>query len=210
MFLGPLLHDHPEFALPCPGGCDLGERTVEPHLAALRHFGLRLETAEGRYLATVKDLPDGPRTIVLTERGDTVTENALMAAARHPAPTVIRNASCNYMVQDLCFYLERLGVRIEGIGTTTITVHGRAHIDTEVDYAPSEAPIEAWSLIAAAIVTESEITVRRVPIEFVEIELACTEEMGLRYTRSRQRTRFISVISLISIVGIVMKLESVW
>ncbi len=60
---------------------------------------------------------------MLTERGDTVTENALMAAARHDGVTVIRNASPNYMVQDLCFYLEKLGVRIEGIGTTTLTVH---------------------------------------------------------------------------------------
>ena len=48
--------------------------------------------------------------IVLTERGDTVTENALMAAALHPGTTVIRNASPNYMVQDLCFFLQKLGV----------------------------------------------------------------------------------------------------
>src|SRR3546814_5759669 len=53
------------------------------------------------------------RPIVLTERGDTVTENALMAAALHPGTTVIRNASSNYMVQDLCFYLQRLGVRVD-------------------------------------------------------------------------------------------------
>src|SRR3546814_6463047 len=82
------------------------------------------------------------RPIVLTERGDTVTENALMAAALHPGTTVIRNASSNYMVQDLCFYLERLGVRIEGIGTTTLSVAGCAEIDVDVDYAPSEDPIE--------------------------------------------------------------------
>ena len=66
---------------------------------------------------------------MLTERGDTVTENALMAAARHPGVTVIRNASPNYMVQDLCFYLSELGVRIDGIGTTTLEVHGVADID---------------------------------------------------------------------------------
>ncbi|SDD01356.1 UDP-N-acetylglucosamine 1-carboxyvinyltransferase [Glycomyces harbinensis] len=184
MFLGPLLHDYTEFELPFAGGCELGDRTVEPHMVALRRFGLAVETSQGVYRATVKDHIDPPGAIVLTERGDTVTENAIMAAARHPVPTVIRNASCNYMVQDLCFFLERLGVRVDGVGTTTITVHGREEIDVAVDYAPSEDPIEAWSLLAAAIVTESEITVRRVPIEFVEIELALTEEMGLVYTRS--------------------------
>ena len=51
-----------------------------------------------------------------------MTENVLLAAARHEGTTVIRNASPNYMVQDLCFFLEKLGVRIEGIGTTTLTV----------------------------------------------------------------------------------------
>ncbi|NUQ87581.1 MAG: UDP-N-acetylglucosamine 1-carboxyvinyltransferase [Glycomyces artemisiae] len=183
MFLGPLLHDHPEFELPFAGGCELGDRTVEPHMVALRRFGLSVETSGGVYRATVKDRVDPPGTIVLTERGDTVTENAIMAAARFPAVTVIRNASCNYMVQDLCFFLEHLGIRVDGVGTTTVTVHGREDIDADVDYAPSEDPIEAWSLVAAAIVTESEITVRRVPIEFTEIELALAEEMGLEYAK---------------------------
>ena len=60
----------------------------------------------------------------LIERGDTVTENTLLAAAQTPGTTIIRNASPNYMVQDLCIFLTRLGVGIEGIGTTTLTVTG--------------------------------------------------------------------------------------
>ena len=51
---------------------------------------------------------------------------------------------------------------VEGVGTTTLTVTGRSEIDVDVDYAPSEDPIEAMSLLAAAIVTESEITIRRI------------------------------------------------
>ena len=90
------------------------------------------------------------------------------------------------MVQDLCFFLQKLGVGVEGIGTTTLTVTGCADIDVDVDYAPSEDPIEAMSLLAAAIVTDSEITIRRVPIEFLEIELAVLEEMGFRYTLSEE------------------------
>jgi UDP-N-acetylglucosamine 1-carboxyvinyltransferase len=174
------------FELPYAGGCDLGTRTVEPHMAALRPFGLEVNATAGSYHATVDTSITPRRPIVLTERGDTVTENALLAAARHDGATVIRNASPNYMVQDLCFFLTRLGVRIEGIGTTTLTVHGRSHIDVDVDYAPSEDPIEAMSLLAAAIVTESEITIRRVPIEFLEIELALLEEMGFRYQRGEE------------------------
>ncbi|HSX67968.1 UDP-N-acetylglucosamine 1-carboxyvinyltransferase [Nocardioides sp.] len=186
MFLGPLLHREDEFALPYAGGCNLGERTVEPHLSALRPFGLTVKTTDGAYNASVNRAIEPARPIVLTERGDTVTENALMAAALHPGTTVIRNASSNYMVQDLCFYLQRLGVAVEGVGTTTLTVTGLAEIDVDVDYAPSEDPIEAMSLLAAAIVTESEITIQRVPIEFMEIELATLEEMGLRYDISAE------------------------
>jgi UDP-N-acetylglucosamine 1-carboxyvinyltransferase len=186
MFLGPLLHRESSFALPYAGGCQLGTRTVEPHMSALRPFGLDVKATDGSYHASVDRKVVPGRPIVLTERGDTVTENALMAAALHPGTTVIRNASSNYMVQDLCFYLQKLGVGVEGIGTTTLTVTGLETIDVDVDYAPSEDPIEAMSLLAAAIVTDSEIVIRRVPIEFLEIELATLEEMGFNYTRSQE------------------------
>jgi UDP-N-acetylglucosamine 1-carboxyvinyltransferase len=202
MFLGPLLHDRDSFKLPYAGGCDLGTRTVEPHMAALRPFGLEVKATEGSYHAHVDASVQPLRPIVLTERGDTVTENALLAAAKHPGVTVIRNASPNYMVQDLCFFLTKLGVRIDGIGTTTLTVHGVDEIDVDVDYAPSEDPIEAMSLLAAAIVTSSSILIKRVPIEFLEIELALLEEMGFRYERSEEylagngHTRLVDITTL--------------
>ncbi|MDQ3462977.1 MAG: UDP-N-acetylglucosamine 1-carboxyvinyltransferase, partial [Actinomycetota bacterium] len=157
---------------------------VEPHMTALRPFGLEVKATDGSYHAQVNRAIEPQRPIVLTERGDTVTENALMAAALHTGTTIIRNASSNYMVQDLCFYLQKLGVTVEGVGTTTLRVTGVKSIDVDVDYAPSEDPIEAMSLLAAAIVTKSSITIKRVPIEFLEIELAVLEEMGLLYERS--------------------------
>ncbi|MFG1626692.1 helix-turn-helix domain-containing protein [Kribbella sp. NPDC049227] len=199
MFLGPLLHREDTFQLPYAGGCDLGTRTVEPHMAALRPFGLEVKATGGEYHAVVNRALSPGKPIVLTERGDTVTENAIMAAARYDGVTVIRNASSNYMVQDLCFYLDLLGVTIDGIGSTTLTVHGKPEIDVDVDYAPSEDPIEAMSLITAAVVTGSEITIRRAPIEFLEIELALLEEMGFDYSRSAEylaengRTRLVDL-----------------
>ena len=186
MFMGPLLHREDAFDLPYAGGCNLGERTVEPHMAALRPFGLEVKATDGMYHASVNHEVAPVRPIVLTERGDTVTENALMAAALYPGTTVIRNASSNYMVQDLCFFLQKLGVSVEGVGSTTLTVTGVRDIDVDVDYSPSEDPIEAMSLLAAAIVTESSITIQRVPIEFLEIELALLEEMGFQYSRSEE------------------------
>jgi len=183
MFLGPLLHRYKEFNLPYAGGCSLGERTVEPHLTGLEPFGLTVDTVTGKYKATVKSVKP-ERAIVLSERGDTVTENILMAAAMNDGITTIRNASPNYMVQDLCFYLLKLGVKIEGIGSTTLVVQGVRDINKNVEYAPAEDPIEVMSFLAAAIVTKSEITIERAPIEFLEIELKFLENMGFQYELS--------------------------
>jgi UDP-N-acetylglucosamine 1-carboxyvinyltransferase len=188
LMLGPLMHRMSSFAIPYAGGCQLGNRTVEPHKTALRPFGVKIVATDGSYHVDRDTSVRPGRPIVLTERGDTVTENALMAAARLDQVTVIRNASSNYMVQDLCCYLELLGVPVEGVGTTTLTVHGRSHIDVDVEYSPSEDPIEAMSLLTAAIVTGSEIDVRRVPIEFLEVELAVLEEMGFEHTRTPEYT----------------------
>ncbi len=203
MFLGPLLHQYKQFEIPFAGGCSLGERTVEPHLDGLKPFGLEVETVTGKYKAHVSPLKP-ERTLVLSERGDTVTENVLMAAALNDGTTVIRNASPNYMVQDLCFYLEKLGVKIEGIGTTTLTVHGVRDINKNVEYAPAEDPIEAMSFIAAAIVTKSEITIERAPIEFLEIDLKFLENMGFEYELSDEytalngRTRLVDITTKVS------------
>jgi UDP-N-acetylglucosamine 1-carboxyvinyltransferase len=187
MFLGPLLHRFKEFNIPYAGGCSLGERTVEPHLSGLEPFGLTVNTVTGHYAASAKPVvPTKP--IVLSERGDTVTENMIMAAALTDGTTIIRNASPNYMVQDLCFFLMKLGVHIEGVGTTTLTIHGQKDINKNVEYFPSEDPIEVMSFIAAAIVTKSEITIKRAPIEFLEIDLKFLENMGFQYELSEEYT----------------------
>ncbi len=200
MFLGPLLHSYDDFKLPFAGGCNLGTRTVEPHMVGLSAFGLDVEAAAGTDYYHAVSRPQGPSgAIVLTERGDTVTENVIMAAAGFDGETTIRNASPNYMVQDLCFYLEKLGVKIEGIGTTVLKIRGVSSINKNVEYSPSEDPIEAMSLIAAGVVTKSSITVRRVPIEFTELELAILGQMGLQYTLTDEyfadngRTRLVDI-----------------
>lgn len=183
MFLGPLLHQYSKFNLPYAGGCSLGTRTVEPHMVGLAPFGLDIVAKTGHYEARVRERKP-EQAIILTERGDTVTENVIMAAALYNGTTIIRNASPNYMVQDVCFFLQKLGVKIEGIGTTTLKITGVKSIKKNVEYYPSEDPIEAMSFIAAAVVTNSKITITRAPIEFLELELATLAEMGLKYESS--------------------------
>ena len=204
MFLGPLLHRYEKFELPYAGGCSLGTRTIEPHLQALKSFGLKVDAAKNSGFYEVEVSQETltkytDRYIVLTERGDTVTENVLMAAALSPGRTKIVGASPNYMVQDMCFFLEKLGVKISGIGTTTLVVKGRQSIDEDVEYNLSEDPIEAMSFIAAALVTNSEITLLRAPIEFLEVELEVLKNMNARYEKTEEylssngRTRLVDL-----------------
>ncbi|MCR5832762.1 MAG: UDP-N-acetylglucosamine 1-carboxyvinyltransferase [Candidatus Saccharibacteria bacterium] len=204
MFLGPLLHFYKKFEIPYAGGCSLGTRTVEPHLKALESFGLQVDATKnsGFYSVevdqkTLKKTTD--RRIILTERGDTVTENILMAAALCPGKTTIVGASPNYMVQDVCFFLEKLGVKISGIGTTTLVVRGRQRFNSDVEYYISEDPIEAMSFIAAAFATHSEITLLRAPIEFLEVELEVLKNMNAKFEISEEylsnngRTRLVDL-----------------
>ena len=185
MFLGPLMHEFKEFKIPYAGGCELGRRTVLPHLYALEELGVEVNTVSGHYNVSVKKHA-AKRTIVLYESGDTTTENILMAAARMESETVIKMASANYAIQDVCFFLQKLGVKIEGIGTSTLRVQGVKNIKKNVSYAPCEDPVEAMTFIAAAVTTNSSITIRRAPIEFLELELLKLEKMGLKYSEGEK------------------------
>jgi len=184
LFIAPLAHHLSSFELPLPGGCKLGGRTMMPHVHALDKLGIHLTEGSDHAFhvdASKKEIGD----IVMYEASDTGTENALMAAALIPGTTSIKFASANYMVQDLCFFLQQCGVKIEGIGTTTLTVHGVSEVNQSLVAIPSEDPIESMFFISLAATTHSEITVKRCPIDFLELELATLEAMGFRYSRSK-------------------------
>tara|TARA_B100000508_G_scaffold38018_2_gene29792 strand:- start:1299 stop:2798 length:1500 start_codon:yes stop_codon:yes gene_type:complete len=183
MFIGPLMHHLKSFALPQSGGCKLGSRTVRPHFYALEHFGVDINTTEDAF--KVKVDPKKPEEIVLYESGDTVTENALFAAAGRPETTTLKYVTANYMVQEVCTFLQQLGVSIEGFGTTTLTVTGVANISKNIEYTLSEDPTDTMFFLAAAIVTNSSITITRCPIEFLELELLKLEKMGFQYKKSK-------------------------
>jgi len=197
MLIGPLIHILKKFSIPQPGGCNLGSRTVKPHLFALEKLGVKIETKEKSYEVSAEHLH--PNEIVLYESGDTVTENAIMAAALIPGKTVIKYASANYMGQEVCFFLEKCGVKIEGIGTTTISVHGVKEINTPITYYLSEDPIESMFFIATAIVTNSKLTIKRCPIDFLELELLKLEKMGLKYKKSKNYKSLNSQTNLIDL-----------
>jgi UDP-N-acetylglucosamine 1-carboxyvinyltransferase len=182
MFIGPLIHEFTKFKIPYAGGCKLGTRTIQPHLFAMEEFGVSIVASNSNYHIDVKKKPID--RITLYEQSDTVAENIVMAASKFSTETVIEFASANYAVQEVCLFLRKLGVSVNGIGTTTLRVKGLTSIKKNIVYAPSEDPIEAMFFTAAAVTTNSKITIKRVPIEFMSVELLKLEKMGLKVTRS--------------------------
>lgn len=206
MFIGPLSHHLAKFKLPQSGGCKLGSRTVRPHFYALEHFGVQIETTENHYEVTKS--PTTPDEIILYESGDTVTENALFAAALTPSTTTIKYATANYMVQEVCAFLRVLGVTIEGFGTTTLKVTGVPTMNQDVEYTLSEDPTDSMFFIAAAIVTNSSITITRCPIDFLELELLKLEKMGFDYKASKPYLSHNGITKLVDITTKPSKLKA--
>jgi UDP-N-acetylglucosamine 1-carboxyvinyltransferase len=180
MFIGPLLHQFKSFDIPQSGGCTMGLRSVRQHLWALERLGVSIEVLSDHFHVTHEELK--PETIIMYEASDTATINSLLGAARIPGTTVIKYASANYQVQEVCGFLKMLGVGIEGIGTTTMTVTGVPEINTNVTYTVAEDPTDAMFFMAAAVTTHSALTIQNAPIEFLEVELNVLEKMGLKYS----------------------------
>lgn len=183
LFIAPLAHMLGTFELPAPAGCKLGKRSLGAHIDALARLGIFVSGNEEAHTYHAEMRDPKPAEIIMYEASDTGVENVLMAAAKIPGATTIKFASANYMVQDLCVFLQACGVQIDGIGTSTLVVHGVSDIARDVEGHPSEDPIESMFFISLAATTKSEMTIKRCPIDFVELELFTLGHMGLSYSR---------------------------
>lgn len=183
MLIGPLSARLKSFKLPHIGGCKMGERTIAAHRFALEDLGLTIVTKENNYNISVDKRKKSE--VVMYEASDTGTTNAILRAAVISERTVIDFAQQNYMVLEVCYFLEKLGIKIEGIGTKTLIIQGNPNIKTDIEYSNSEDPIEAMLFITAAIVTRSKVFIKRAPVDFLKVELLKLEKMGLKYTSSK-------------------------
>ncbi len=184
MMIGALIHCSNDFSLPHSGGCRMGERTIAAHRMALEAFGVTVNTERDAY-HVIADKTH-PAQVTMYEASDTGTENALLAAAGVAGKSTIYFGQQNYMVQDLCFFLEALGIKIDGIGSHTLTVHGKKSIKKNIEWHNSEDPIESMMFISAALVTHSNLTIKRCPIDFLRRELLVLEAMGAKFTYSKE------------------------
>jgi len=131
--LAPLLARHGEVRVSLPGGCAIGARPVNLHLDALTLMGAKVDLADGYVLAQAKDGLHGAE-IIFPSVSVGATETALMAATLARGTTVITNAAREPEIEDLCHCLIAMGARIEGLGTTSLsvegvkTLHGTEHV----------------------------------------------------------------------------------
>jgi UDP-N-acetylglucosamine 1-carboxyvinyltransferase len=206
MLIGPLIHLLPKFSIPHVSGCKLGKRTISAHTYALSDFGVKIKTTNNEYIIETPNLKRAD--IVMYEAGDTACENILIAASKINGITTIKFASANYMVQEICFFLEKLGVKIEGIGTSTLTIHGLKDLNQNIEYYNSEDPIESMMFISAAITTDSELTITRSPIDFLSLELEKLKRMGLKYKILRKYKSYNERTNLVDIKIFPSKLKA--
>lgn len=206
MLIGALVNREKEFKLPHAGGCKMGNRTIAAHRYGLEKLGVKIVTKTDHYLVTTKRLHAGE--VVMYEASDTATNNVLMAAAFTKGVTTIRFAPPNYQVQEICFFLEAMGVKIEGIGTTTMRVHGITSFDKPLEHHNSEDPIESMMFISAAITTGSKLTITRAPVDFLTVELLKLEKMGLKFKLSKKYKSYNKRTDLVDITILPSKLKA--
>lgn len=182
-FVGALIHHSSRFSFPHSGGCKMGERTIAAHKFGLEKFGVKTKTLTDSYDISYTKLK--PAEFALYESSDTGAISMIIAASGIAGKSVIRFAPPNYQVQDVCFLIEKMGVKIEGIGTTTLTIHGRENINETVEHYNSEDPIESMFFLSAGLVTKSSLTITHCPILFMELEVEKLRRMGAKITISK-------------------------
>lgn len=185
LLLGALAAREKQYKIYKSGGCRLGARTIKPHLFALEKFGVKVQSQIKYY--EVKNVQSHSADVVMYESGDTPTENTIMAAVLASGKSVIKFASSNYMVQDLCYFLVKAGAKIQGIGSTTLEITGVKKLKPVSDYHIMPDPIEAMTFFSLAITTKSPLTVKNCPLDFLELELEKLSVMGQKYILSNRR-----------------------
>lgn len=183
LFIGTLVHKYKNFSLPKVSGCKLGKRTVNPHIIALKHFGIDVKKLNNKYSITSKQIKGADFTMY--ESGDTATENAILVAVLANGKTKINLASPNYMVQDLCYFLNKAGAKIKGIGTTKLEIVGVKKLFPVKNYSIMPDPIESMAFISMAITTTSRLKITNCPIEFLQLELEKLRIMGQKMKISK-------------------------
>jgi len=199
--LGPLLARCGEARVAMPGGDNIGSRKLDMHFRGLQAMGAELEIVHGLIEARCQALC-GAR-VVLDFPSVGATENLLTAAVLAKGQTVLDNAAREPEITDLAAFLNRMGARIEGAGSSTIEIEGVEHL-TPVENEIMGDRIEAGTILMACCATCGEVTIEGTRLEHLDMVALKLGEMGLEvsptpdglWARSDERMHAVDVATL--------------
>jgi len=178
LVLGPILARFGHCEVSLPGGCAIGQRPVDLHLKALEQMGAKIEIKAG-YIEAIAPNGLSGCEIIFDKITVTGTANIVMAAALAKGITTITNAAREPEVVQLCEVLNASGVKIDGIGTAILTIHGTSGELVNIDeFYVIPDRIEAGTYLCAAAMSKSELTLINVEPKHLGSVLAKLEEMG--------------------------------
>ncbi|GBU10618.1 UDP-N-acetylglucosamine 1-carboxyvinyltransferase [Erysipelotrichaceae bacterium] len=181
MVLGPLLAIGKDVAIALPGGCSIGYRPIDMHIAALEAMGAEIELVHGRIFAKAPNRLK-PALITLDYPSVGATENIIMAAVLTKGTTRIRNAAKEPEVTDLVRFLNQAGAKISGAGTSELEIEGVTQLKQKVVYEIIPDRIEAATFMIAAAVTGGEIRIHHTIPKHLESLIAKLREIGVEIT----------------------------
>jgi len=177
--VGPLLARLGEVKIPLPGGCKIGTRPIDEHIQGLRALGARVEI-ENDYVVAKAISPQkrliGAR-MKFNCKSVGATETILMAATLAQGTTILENAAQEPEIQDLATMLNKMGAKIQGAGTSQITIEGVDHLNG-CSYTVMPDRIEAGTFLIAAAITRSPLTISPVIPEHLETVILKLQECG--------------------------------
>lgn len=176
LVLGPLLGRFGKAEVSLPGGCAIGTRPVDQHLKGMRAMGADITVENGYIKASVKNRLKGA-TIVMDIVTVTGTENIMMAAVLAEGQTIIHNAAREPEVEDLANFLNMLGAKISGAGTTTITIDGVKELSGGTYHVLPDR-IETGTYLTAAAITRGKVKLKNTRPELLESILTKLQEAG--------------------------------
>jgi len=184
LVLGPLLARWAEAVVSLPGGCAIGARPINLHLAALEKMGAEVVIEHGNVHARVKGRLKGAR-IYFDQTTVTGTENVMMAACLANGTTIIENAAREPEISDLAQFLIKRGARISGAGTDVITIEGVMEL-RGADHEIVPDRIEAGTYLVAGAMTGGDVRVERCRPDHSEALIAKLAEAGADVTVEKE------------------------
>lgn len=175
LLLGPLLARFGEADVSLPGGCAIGSRPVNEHIAGLQALGAEIQIEAGYIKAKAKRLKGAHFTFDIPSV--TATENLLMAASLAEGTTVLENCALEPEIGDLARLLTAMGAKIQGAGSSTITIEGVANLHGASHRVPPDR-IETGTFLTAAAATRGNITVLDTDPDFLHHVLGKLEQAG--------------------------------